>query len=296
MVKIDTSFNQPTTPDGTEINVTQRVAEDDARQFRLIAGGYYGVIIRSAKSKEYEAAWGKGDKAKLNPTNPNGKWQYHALTPIVEILNADTNEVNSLITRQDVTLGVLYQGRWYRPDGSTDSPFFKDGQNFLSSVGMFSKTGDGRVSINGDTDHIIMRPSKVTIGHSGYVAGRNINIPHYELSKAFVALNGDTAYEFEDIDRLTTEWNIENGYADANGDTIEFIDTDKNGKELDTPIDIRLKLKNVITGWFAPTAVDVRRYGWYVRDGLVFLNEETADSYEALVNADASADSTYEGY
>jgi hypothetical protein len=193
------------------------------------------------------------------------------------------------VTRQDVTMGVQWRNMMYRPDKLNESPFFKDAQNLLSALsGFVIENGVARVTI--DTDWIVDRPIKVRTGIAGYVAGRNINLTPKALTEIFTRLNGgDAHYTSEDIPSLVQEYNLEMGYIDDNGEQSEFIYTDRAGNELDEPLAVRLKLKNAIVGWYLPSPIDIKKNGWYVRDGKVFLTEGHADAFERVVEAQANA-------
>lgn len=286
MVKIVSTFAQPQDSTGKAVDLSPVISgEADQRAFQLIAPGYYRAIIHELGSKTYDAKWGEFK----NPDN-NGLWQYHALTPNIELLNGETNEgVNSLITRQDVTMGVFFRNNWYRPDGANESPFFKDCQNLLAALGMFS-VENGKVSIDGDTDFVIDRPIKVRIGTAGYVAGTKKNLTPKQLTEKFGELNGDDVnFGFEDLPRLTELYNRDMGYIDADGKQVEFITVDSKGNELDEEnyIPVRLKLKNVVVGWYTPSSIDIKIAGWYVRDNRIFVSEAHADSFDAIVLASA---------
>ncbi len=286
MAKIQAAFPEPTKQDGTPVNIApQAEGESNPRAFQPIKPDFYAAIVHSLKFKTYRASWGKDEKQIKSPVK-DGLWDYAALTPSVEILNGETNEgVNSIVTRQDVTLGVQFQGSMCRPDKLPESPFFKDGERLLTALGMFI-VSNGRATINGDTDHVIDRPVKVFVSNAGYVTGKNVNFNPQALTLLFTRLNGDdTSYTSEDISNLVDAYNREMGYVDDNGEQVEFIYTDKNGKELAEPLAVRLKLKNAITKWYFPSTIDARVNGWVVRDGKFFMSANHADSYERIVAA-----------
>lgn len=291
MTIIKAEFAQPTDNEGKAVNIAPTVAgEADSRAFTPIKPDFYGAIVRTLKTKTYNSTWGKEERAVSNPDSRDGLWQYLALTPEVEIMSADVNEgVNSLVTRQDVTVGVQWRGQMYRPDKQPESPFFKEAQNLMSALsGFVIENGIARITI--DTDWIIDRPIKVRTGIAGYVAGRNINYTPQKLAEIFTRLNGDDAhYGLEDIPSLVEEYNLEQGYIDDNGEQAEFIHTDRQGNDLEEPLAVRLKLKNAIVGWYLPSNIDVKKYGWYVRNGKVFRTEGHADAFERILEAQTNA-------
>lgn len=285
MAQINAEFAQPVNQEGQPVNLAPQAGESDPRAFQVIAPDFYCGVLHEVKYKTYEAAW----KAIKCPDSLSGKWTYAALTPSVELMNADTNGVNSMINRQDVTLGVVFKGKMYRPDGNAESPFFKDGSNLLSAVGMFEVV-NGVARVVGDTEWIVKRPIKCRVGTAGYVSGVNINLNPKQLTEAFTVLNGDSVeYTGSDLEELTFQYNLDKGYVDENGEQLEFINTSKEGKELDEPIAVRLRLKNAIVGWYLPSSSDIKNNGWITRNGKVFLTDAYADSYERIVEAQSNA-------
>lgn len=286
MGQIKATFQEPVKQDGTPVNIAPQAEETDARAFQPIAPDFYPAIVHGLKFKTYRASWGKGEKQIKSP-DKDGLWEYVALTPSVEILNADTNEVNSIITRQDITLGVMFKGVMYRPDKQPESPFFKDGERLLTALSMFSVQG-GKASIDGDTDWIVDRPVKVFVSNAGYVAGKNINLNPQQLTELFTRLNdGDVHYTADDIPSLINMYNQEMGYVNEDGEQVEFVTHDRDMKELAEPLPVRLKLKNYISKWYFPSNIDARINGWVARDGKFFLSEQHADSFERIVAANA---------
>lgn len=285
MAQINAAFQQPTNQNGELVNIAPQAGESDPRAFRIVKRDFYPAILHEVKYKTYSANW-KGIK---NSTSPDGKWTYAALTPSVELLNADTNEVNSIINRQDVVLGVVYQGAMFRPDGLPESPFFSTGQNLLSSVSMFEVV-NGVARVTGDTDHIVHRPVKCRVGTAGYVSGLNINLDPKELTKQFAELFGENIeFSVDQMEELTHRYNVDKGYVDDNGEQLEFVTTSKAGVELDEPIAIRLRLKNSVVGWYLPSSTDIKNNGWVTRNGKVFMNDAYADSFERIIEAQANA-------
>lgn len=124
-------------------------------RYSLVEPGYYTAVVSGCKVGTYTGKF-KGLK---------GEFNYLKLTPEFTLFN----EAQTLINRQDITLGVVNSdGVLYRPDGDDEKPaMFTDGAFFISSLGFVDEAGN--VDIEGFAPELVAgQVIRVRVGTENY--------------------------------------------------------------------------------------------------------------------------------
>lgn len=257
MPRFNTSnVSAPTNKDGEVIALpSERPA---TRSFDLITPDFYIAVVRGVEYGSYFA----GYKGFTNPARPDGKWEYSKITPDLQL----QNDNRTVINRQELTLGVIHEGTFIRPDGDTkQSPIFggnTGAQHFLTAVGMYAKNSDDKVVLGHpeygfDPELIEDRVITVKTGIAGYIKGSK-GIDHLEFDRIMRERNGG-AWTVEDLPDLLEDYNREHNYGDGEG----------------------LKTKNVITGYYSIFRAEAEKQGFFFDEetGAVYLSKASYDAY-----------------
>lgn len=249
MAMLTGSIGTITDKEGKPVDLSAR-PEGESKAFRLVKPGYYTAVIEGLT---FKPNYGKSGSY-INPDRPDGKWEYWQLVPTVRL----QNENGTLINRQDVQLGTVKNGQYFRPDGDTTKPaMWSTGQFFLRALGLLI-SNNGVYSHSFDPDLIEGRVVRVNVGVGGYRKGERSYTPE-EMTKMLTDTNNGQGYEFEDIPELVALYNADHGYTDD---------------------DTKLKTKNVILGYYSVGKQEIEDKGYYVDDmGGVHLSEQVYNVY-----------------
>lgn len=259
MTRLTGKIENPTNKDGEAVDITARSEAVDNRAFYTVKPDYYNAVVEKLEFNTYQGNY----KGFPNPDSKDGKWTYGKLTPHLRLLN----ENKTIISRQDVIIGVLKDGVPYRPDGDkSKAAIWPAAQYLLSALGLFRKSGSD-FELDFDTDLIFDRIVRVKTDVAGFIKNEK-NFSPEELRGLLTPVNLGVEYTWEELFGLVKEYNLENGYVD------------EEGKDLNDGI--KLKTKNVVVNYFGLTAADAEAQGFYFDTDTqaVFLSEASKIAYD----------------
>lgn len=257
-MKLKTKIENPTNAQGEPVDITARSEAADGKAFHTIKPGRYNAVVEKVEFETYVANY----KGFPNPNSKDGKWTYGKLIPHLRLLN----ENGTIISRENIIIGVLEDGVPYRPDGDKTKPaIWPQAQYFLSALGLFKKSGDNTFELNFDTDHIFDRVVRVKTDVAGFVKGSKNYSPE-ELRALLTEVNLGVEYEWEDLFNLVAEYNQVNGLTDAEGKEFEE--------------GVRLKTKNVVVNYFGLAEKDADEFYFDPDTQAVFVSEASKLAYD----------------
>lgn len=239
--------------------------------FDLVEPGYYDAMLRKMTVSTHRAKFGK-----FASPDADGKWEYLKLLPDVQLLN----EAKTLINRQQLTVGVLYEDELIRPDKDPEKlPVWggtQGAQFLLQALGLF-RVVEGGYELDLRPDIVVNRPLRVRTEIGGYIKGAS-NYDPAELTKLLLSIRGGAAVPFAEIRALQAQWNAKEGFTDPDGN--EYTEG------------VSLRLKNIITGWYAHSPAQAEELGYYADEetGMIFADAETFTSYQSW-SAQSDSDS-----
>lgn len=237
----------PKTQNDENIDLNASAASGGGHRYDLIAPGTYPAILEQLQTLNA--------KEELFDTKSGNS--ILKLRPSIVLLNENSTTIN----RQDFKVGyfnVETQTLYSPNEGSVVWANIQGARNLLRALALFADLGDGKFSLDLNTDLVLNRVINVMMGVGGYIKGDYthddaIRDPR-DLSETFSELLSGSKWLIEDVPELVEKWNARNGF----------------------PIDDGLQVKNVIITAFPMDEWDVAERGYFL------VTEEIAEAVGAI--------------
>jgi len=207
----------PTTQDDKRIDLNPSAAGDGkgGHLYDLIAPGTYPAILEQLQTLS--------DKEETFDTKAGVILK---LRPSIVLLNDNSTTIN----RQDFKVGLYDPETGALYSNNSNSVIWgniQGARNLLRALALFVDLGEGKFSLDLNTDLVANRVIKVLMGVGGYIRGNydydsEIRDPR-DLAETLEELNGGSKWTIDNIPELVRKWNARNGFPEEDGLQVKNV-------------------------------------------------------------------------